>query len=274
MLITRDIPNVEILAVGNKVRGAGCPASGCAFTEEQLDNIAAAFTESKVDAPIKIGHSANQRLLREEGLPAAGWVTNLRRVGNKLLADFKAVPGKIADLIDSGAYLNRSAEMFINYETGGKMYPHFLTGVALLGEELPAFDNLAAITAAYKDAQLELNPEAVAVLFTADEPEHHRASVVVSPATFASEGEAAITALAAFTSRAKSRAAFRSAEGRTLSQDNRELLVRLAESAKAALAELETLSAEPHDPANDQDYASVMRASLVQARLSMAALGG
>ena len=70
----------------------------------------------EVHAPIKIGHSRGQRLLRNSGLyademPAAGWVENLRVAGGKLLADLVKVPKKLAALVASGAFPSRSVEL-------------------------------------------------------------------------------------------------------------------------------------------------------------------
>lgn len=340
MLVTRDIPGVEILSVGSW-HGTNCPTSGCAFTTEDLDRIVADYEATKAStftAPLKLGHTEDQKLLQSDGLPAAGWLANLRRDGEKLLADLMKVPGKIADLIDVGAYRNRSLEL-----EGDRV-----VGMALLGADLPAVENLDDITGLYKRARLSLKAETKAVLFTASpnvsfalpsgmsyddlsqalrvafceaspgaDPEDvwvsdlydnsaifcldgrywqqsytvakSGVSVTGTPSevqrvtqwqpvamkrAFVQGGEAAIAALAAFTTRAKSRAEFRAAEGRSLSKDNRELLARLAESAEAARTELETLSRDAGEPAIDQDYKSAMRARLMEAQTSMAALVG
>lgn len=168
MLNTRDIPDVEILSVGTW-HGTGCPPAGCSFTEDDLDEIAATYAATKdlLSPPLKLGHDDNQKLLQADGYPAAGWLSNVRRVGQKLLADLLKVPATIADLMDAGAYRNRSVELDANYEIGGKQYDIALTGMALLGADLPAVENLADITAWYKRQRLTIAPAARVVLFSA-----------------------------------------------------------------------------------------------------------
>lgn len=158
MLTTRDIPGVEILSVGTW-HGTGCPPKGCEFTTADLDRIVADYTAQGSDfaAPVKLGHDDNQKLLQTDGYPAAGWLSNLRREGEKLLADLLKVPAKIADLMDVGAYRTRSVELEDDR----------LTGMALLGADLPAVENLSDITAWYKRQHLKLDSKARAVVFSA-----------------------------------------------------------------------------------------------------------
>ncbi len=47
------------------------------------------------EVPLKLGHMSDgdtDRLLKHEGLPAFGWISNLRRQGNKLLTDVVNIP--------------------------------------------------------------------------------------------------------------------------------------------------------------------------------------
>lgn len=120
------------------------------LTKEDFDNIAEAYTElkGKIDIPVKLGHD-EQNILEEAGLPAAGWVENIRRVGEKLLADITGVPDAVAKLIESGGLRKRSIEAVRNVKLAGKRYKMALTGLALLGSELPAVDSLEDITALY-----------------------------------------------------------------------------------------------------------------------------
>lgn len=168
MLKTRDIPDVEILSVGTW-HGTGCPPAGCQFTEDDLDEIVATYDATKgvLSPPLKLGHDDNQKLLQADGYPAAGWLANIRRDGKKLLADLMKVPAKIADLIDVGAYRNRSVELDANYEIAGTKYAVALTGMALLGADLPAVENLADITALYERQKLSLPNSTRAVVFSA-----------------------------------------------------------------------------------------------------------
>jgi hypothetical protein len=170
-LKTRDFADVEIMRVGT-FKGRGCPPEGCTFTTADLKALArsAELAGDDFDAPLKLGHNDRQKLLGEDGLPAAGWLANLRLAGDRLVADYKAVPEKVADLIDAGGLRKRSAELTPNFKVAGKTYPWMVTGLALLGEELPAVDSLSDVTALYQTMDLALpeDPEARVFLFGVD----------------------------------------------------------------------------------------------------------
>lgn len=163
---TVTIRNVELMTTGT-FHGQGCPPKGCVMTTEIIDEMVTAHTATvgKLDPPIKLGHNKKQELLGEDGLPAAGWVTNLRRAGEKLLGDFERVPRKIADLIASGGFRKRSVEIRPNMEIGGKRFPHVLTAVALLGEVLPAVEGLDDIAKLYGSLDLEVEDDTQIILY-------------------------------------------------------------------------------------------------------------
>lgn len=121
------------------------------FTEQDFDDMATAHAAlaGKVDPPLKLGHNDGQRLLKADGLPAAGWVQKVRRVGDRLVADYIDVPPAIAALIDQNKLRKRSIEAIRNGEFGGKRWPIVLTAVALLGEDLPAVDSLSDVADLY-----------------------------------------------------------------------------------------------------------------------------
>lgn len=169
-LQTKDIAGVELLAVG-RWKGHNCPKDGCEFTKTMLDQLVTAYdaTRDSLQAPVKLGHNDDQALLQADGLPAAGWVTNLRRDGDKLLGDLEKVPAAIADLMSAGAYRTRSAELMPNLDVAGETYPLVFTGLALLGEDLPAVQGLADITALYQSLHLSLKEGARAIVFSLPE---------------------------------------------------------------------------------------------------------
>src|SRR3972149_1346569 len=150
-LLTRDIEGVEILREGTW--------KGVPFTSERLEQMveAARATEGSFAIPIKLGHAENQKLVQKDGFPAAGWVENLRKVGQKLVADFRRVPVKIAQLIEAGALRKRSSEIRFDMNVGGHKWPAMFVGVALLGVDLPAVDSLEDIRGLYRQVNLDLD---------------------------------------------------------------------------------------------------------------------
>src|SRR3990167_797091 len=125
-----------------------------------------AFQQMKFKPPLKLGHAEDQKMLQKDGLPAAGWVSALYRVGEKLLADFIDIPEKIWKLIENKAYKNVSSEIFWNIEIDGTLYRRMLAGVALLGADMPAVTNLAGIQALYRAVtQMDYTGEAESLIF-------------------------------------------------------------------------------------------------------------
>lgn len=123
------------------------------YTEADLDQLASNFETLKdvVKPPAKIGHSEKQDMLKKEGLPAAGWVEKVEKVGNKLVATFRDVPKVIKDLIEKKAYKRVSAEIYPKYKDprDGKMYKNVLRAVAFLGGDIPAVETLSDIASLY-----------------------------------------------------------------------------------------------------------------------------
>ena len=157
-LETKDIRGVEVLAVGTW--------NGHKFTAAMLNQMVEAHeaTKGSFDPPVKLGHDDSQKLLQEDGYPAAGWVANLRREDGKLVADLVKVPKKVADLIEAGAYAKRSAEVRKDMELGGKTWPWVFCGLALLGEDIPAVEGLEDIAKLYHTLQLSLEDGAEAII--------------------------------------------------------------------------------------------------------------
>ena len=150
-LRTEDFNDQEVFATGTH--------NGDTYSAADLDAMVEAFPKAGFKPPIKLGHSDGQKLLKGEELVAAGWIENLRRVGVKLLADFKKVPGKIADLIKAGAFRQKSAEVVWDFPNGKDKFPRVLTGVALLGEHIPAVADLNDIVSLYKKPLDDLTHE-------------------------------------------------------------------------------------------------------------------
>jgi hypothetical protein len=176
-LETVDLPGVEILATGGPVHGVGSPPEGDFWTTAQLEGIAAANRElvDQVKAAGKIGHSTEQILagIKEGELPAVGWLDGSTfRVsddGTKLFADAKAVPARTAQLIESGAYRTRSAELSrVTDQKTGKVHDWAVTGLAWLGGKMPAVQTLDDVVALYESAGLDKPDARVFVVYAAD----------------------------------------------------------------------------------------------------------
>lgn len=115
---------------------------GVKFTEADLDAMVDNFGKIKVRPALKIGHPDDQKFAQREGRPAFGWITSLKRVGQKLFADISDVPEKLVGLIQKRHWTRFSSEVRLNYPYMGNVYGKVLSGVALLGEEWPAVNTL------------------------------------------------------------------------------------------------------------------------------------
>lgn len=169
-LETVDIPAVEIMRSGGPVYAIGSPVGGDFYSREDLEGMAAAHVAlgDEIRAPIKLGHSDRQQLLAASGLtkgemPAAGWLDSATfRVeeaadgATRLLADAKAVPKKLADLMEVGAYRTRSSEIrsYASQKTQQE-YPWVVDGLALMGEQLPAIQTLDDVHKLYQRAEID-----------------------------------------------------------------------------------------------------------------------
>ena len=181
-MLTKDIKNVQLATTGTFNASTG----KVKFTRQDFDDMAAAAKAlaGKVDFPLKLGHNEKQELLQEDGLPAAGWIENVRRIGNHLMVDFMRVPAKIADIMEAGGFRKRSLEAMRNVELAGTRFPFVLTGAALLGEELPAVDSLDDIAALYEEASwraevmADQKTEAIAILADMATDEDNAATLV------------------------------------------------------------------------------------------------
>ena len=148
-LETVTLNGIEVFDVGTW--------NGDPYTDADLDGMIGAFAElrGQVDPPAKLGHADDQSILRRSGFPAAGWVENLYRQGTKLLADIGHVPKSLADLLKAGAYRKVSSEILIDASFNGKKYPYVFSGLAFLGEELPAVTTLGDIRDLYAAAHFQ-----------------------------------------------------------------------------------------------------------------------
>lgn len=141
-----EINGVEIFSTGTH-HGS----ETMTVNESDLDKIVSSFAEVKDrnghKPVLKLGHDDVQRFIGQgKGGPNLGYVNRVWRDGKKLFADFVNVPESIKSLIGSGRYNNVSIEMFPSYVLDGKRFENVLTGVALLGAELPAVKGLEELS--------------------------------------------------------------------------------------------------------------------------------
>ena len=146
-----DIDGVEVFRAGTW--------NGDKYTEKDLDDIVDAFNEigRELKPYVKLGHdgSGGDKMMPSGGMPAVGWITALRRVGDKLLAKFSSMPKKIYELIQKKAYGRFSSEIYLNLEMNGKKYPKALKAVALLGAATPAVAGLDDFINLYENINYE-----------------------------------------------------------------------------------------------------------------------
>jgi cation transport regulator ChaB len=152
-----ELHDIEVFAVGTW--------NNTKITEKDIDDIVNGTNEiiDKVKPFVKLGHDDKQKLLQNSGLPAGGWITRLKRKGQKILVDIADVPQKLYELISKGAYKRISSEILWDYTEPStkRKYNKVLSAIAFLGADLPAVTNLEDIAALYSDA----NKDAQIILY-------------------------------------------------------------------------------------------------------------
>lgn len=150
-LATVDLLDQEILRAGGPFHGVGSPPEGDHLSIGDLQGMAAAFAElrDELHPPVKLGHGKGQELLSEHSF-AAGWLDNVRVVGDRLVADLRKVPKLVADLIRAGAWRTKSSEFGPHMATDGRVFPMVVKALSLQGARLPAVRSLSDLTKLYE----------------------------------------------------------------------------------------------------------------------------
>jgi phage I-like protein len=150
-----SLENVEIMREG--------VWNNTTFTGEDLDEMVRAFdaTKKELKPYLKLGHDKDQKLLQSDGLPAAGWITELKKKGKSIYAKIENIPKKVYDLIKKGRYGRFSAEVFFNQVFSGKLYKRALKALALLGSDTPAVSTMDDLVNLYKKNEKEMTFEKV-----------------------------------------------------------------------------------------------------------------
>lgn len=116
---------VEVARTGTFSDSMGRPQT---FTTNDLDAIVAGYAPSSRQAPLVFGHP------EKDNGPAYGWVDQLKRHGQTLLARFAHVPANVRELVAQKHYRHVSLSFMPDRVT--------LRHVALLGAAQPANDGL------------------------------------------------------------------------------------------------------------------------------------
>jgi len=157
---TYTIDKLEVFAVG---RWNGYP-----FKKEDLASIANSFGNLKefVQPPLKLGHNEEQAL--KDGDFALGWIEDLwvdqdDKGKDKLYAKITDVPEIVYQAIKRKLYRKVSIELDFGVEHKGRYYAYVLTGMALLGAQLPAVSTLNDIAHYLGREHMPANQESHAV---------------------------------------------------------------------------------------------------------------
>jgi hypothetical protein len=132
----------EIFAVGKW--------NGFEFSLNDLRKMATSFAAlgDVLKVPLKLGHNDDQAMT--DGKPALGWVSDLSVNESaspaKLVAEFSQVPDVVFSAMERGLYRSVSVELDFDVKHKGAFYDFVLTGVALLGSDLPAVNVLNDLT--------------------------------------------------------------------------------------------------------------------------------
>ena len=117
------------------------------YTDADLEDMVRNFAalSDVVKPPAKLGHYNRRHI--QDGQPALGWVTALRKQGNKLVARFSDVPKVIYDAVKKRLFRRVSSEVLHDFKYGGKTYRRVLYAVGLLGADVPVVKDLADLQA-------------------------------------------------------------------------------------------------------------------------------
>lgn len=124
---------IEIFRTGTHTDAGGTTRQ---WSESDLDAIASSYDPATHEAPVVIGHP-------RDNAPAWGWVSAVKRSGDRLLATFRDVSTEFAAMVKAGRYKKRSIAL----------YPDMtLRHVGFLGAMPPAVKGLENIAFADGDA--------------------------------------------------------------------------------------------------------------------------
>jgi len=200
---TAEMKNVEILEVGTW--------NGMPLTEKDLDEMASNFNNKVIEPFLNLDHDDKftDKVKRALSVVSLGFVSQLKREGKKLIADFIQVPRKVAELIDSGMLKKRSVEFYRKgFKVNGEVFNNVLKAVSFFGADIPAVNSLSNdfdILLKSKEHAVTLsdNSESTKITFNKTNGGHSMETIEVSKkeytdlVTFKSTSEPTLTKLQA-----------------------------------------------------------------------------
>lgn len=117
---------IEIFKAGTHIDSKGRKRT---WTTDDLDKMVAKYNPSDHEAPAVIGHPKDNH-------PAYGWASELKRVGDKLMAKFKQVVPEFSAMVEQGMFKKRSIRVLPDGSLGH---------VGFLGAVPPAIKGLKDI---------------------------------------------------------------------------------------------------------------------------------
>lgn len=117
------------------------------FGPELIDQVIEAFDANKdrLKVPLRVGS-------HNELAPAGGWVTGLKKVGDRLMAEFSDVPRVVGEAINRRLFKQVSIGILHDHkDEKGKIWPSVLDHIAILGGRIPAVKGLADLPALFDD---------------------------------------------------------------------------------------------------------------------------
>lgn len=126
--------------------------NGMSFNLDDLKGVVESFKALKDihRVPLKLGHNDEQPMT--DGEPALGWVDDVfidkgKDGKTKLMAKFTNLPEVVFNAIKKKLYRNVSIELDFDVKHNRGRFDYVLSGVALLGADIPAVNILADLTA-------------------------------------------------------------------------------------------------------------------------------
>jgi len=138
-----ELNDIEVFSTGMH--------KGVKFTEKHLDEMVKNFYElkDKIKPVLKLAHE--NAMHKVDGQPSLGWGRELKRIGNKLIASFSDVPRLAKQAVERKLYKRVSSEIYPELNIGGKKYKRVLSGVGLLGADIPVVKDLKDIEVFFAD---------------------------------------------------------------------------------------------------------------------------